>query len=119
GLEKRLVDEGWKVEILDGDVARTHLTKGLGFSKEDRDENIRRIGYVAELLTRNGVVTLCSVISPYKEIRDEIRANHQQGQFYEVYVSTPTDICRERDVKGLYAKHAAGEIKSLTGVDDP
>ena len=119
-LEKRLLEEDdVKVEILDGDVARTHLTKGLGFSKEDRDENIRRIGYVAQLLTRNGVVTLCSVISPYKEIREEIRGKHGSGQFFEVYVSTPTDVCRERDVKGLYAKHAAGEIKSLTGVDDP
>ena len=117
-LEKRLLDEGHKVEVLDGDVVRTHLTKGLGFSKEDRDENIRRIGFVADLLSRNGVVVLCSVISPYRAIRDEVRELHG-GRFVEVYVSTPVDVCAERDVKGLYAKQRAGEIKGLTGVDDP
>ena len=117
-LEKRLVDEGHRVELLDGDVVRTHLTKGLGFSKEDRDENIRRIGYVAHLLARNGVVVLCSVISPYREVRDEVRALHE-GRFFEVYVSTPVDVCAERDVKGLYARQRAGEISGLTGVDDP
>ena len=117
-LEKRLLDEGHRVEVLDGDVVRTHLTKGLGFSKEDRDENIRRIGFVAQLLARNGVVVLASVISPYREIRDEVRALHD-GRFVEVYVSTPVDVCATRDVKGLYAKQRAGEITGLTGVDDP
>ena len=117
-VEKRLLDEGVKVEVLDGDVVRTHLTKGLGFSREDRDENVRRIGFVANLLSRNGVTVLCSVISPYREIRDELRELHD-GRFVEVYVSTPVEVCSERDVKGLYAKQRAGEISGLTGVDDP
>jgi adenylylsulfate kinase len=117
-LEKRLLDEGRQVEILDGDVVRTHLTRGLGYSREDRDENIRRIGFVAHLLSRNGVVVLCSVVSPYRAVRDEVRALHE-GRFFEVYVSTPVDVCVERDVKGLYAKQKAGEMTGLTGVDDP
>ena len=117
-VEKRLLDEGRKVEVLDGDVVRTHLTKGLGFSREDRDENVRRIGFVADLLARNGVVVLASVISPYRSVRDELRELHQ-GRFVEVYVSTPVEVCSERDVKGLYAKQRAGEISGLTGVDDP
>jgi adenylylsulfate kinase len=117
-VEKRLLDEGRKVEVLDGDVVRTHLTKGLGFSREDRDENVRRIGFVADLLSRNGVIVLASVISPYRSVRDELRELHQ-GRFVEVYVSTPVEVCSERDVKGLYAKQRAGEISGLTGVDDP
>jgi adenylylsulfate kinase len=117
-VEKRLLDEGHTVEVLDGDVVRTHLTKGLGFSREDRDENVRRIGFVANLLSRNGVTVLCSVISPYRSVRDELRELHQ-GRFVEVYVSTPVEVCSERDVKGLYAKQRAGEISGLTGVDDP
>ena len=117
-LEKRLVDEGHKVEVLDGDVVRTHLCKGLGFSREDRDENIRRVGFVADLLSRNGVVVLCSVIAPYREVREEVRALHGD-RFVEVYVSTPLEVCAERDVKGLYARQRAGELQGLTGVDDP
>ncbi len=117
-VEKRLLDEGRKVEVLDGDVVRTHLTKGLGFSREDRDENVRRIGFVADLLSRNGVAVLCSVISPYRAVRDELRELHQ-GRFVEVYVSTPVEVCSQRDVKGLYAKQRSGEISGLTGVDDP
>ena len=117
-LEKRLLDEGVPVEVLDGDVVRTHLTKGLGFSREDRDENVRRIGFVANLLSRNGVVVLASVISPYRSVRDELRAAHE-GRFFEVHVATPVEVCSERDVKGLYAKQRAGEISGLTGVDDP
>jgi adenylylsulfate kinase len=117
-VEKRLLDEGRRVEVLDGDVVRTHLTKGLGFSREDRDENVRRIGFVADLLSRNGVVVLCSVISPYRNVRDELRELHQ-GRFVEVHVSTPVEVCSQRDVKGLYAKQRAGEITGLTGVDDP
>ena len=117
-VEKRLLDEGRKVEVLDGDVVRTHLTKGLGFTREDRDENVRRIGFVANLLSRNGVTVLASVISPYRNVRDELRELHQ-GRFVEVYVSTPVEVCSERDVKGLYAKQRAGEISGLTGVDDP
>jgi adenylylsulfate kinase len=117
-LEKRLLDEGRKVEVLDGDVVRTHLNKGLGFSREDRDENVRRIGFVANLLSRNDVTAICSVISPYRSVRDELRELHS-GRFVEVYVSTPLEVCSERDVKGLYAKQRAGEITGLTGVDDP
>jgi adenylylsulfate kinase len=117
-VEKRLLDEGRKVEVLDGDVVRTHLTTGLGFSREDRDENVRRIGFVANLLSRNGVIVLASVISPYRSVRDELREMHQ-GRFVEVHVSTPVEVCSERDVKGLYAKQRSGEISGLTGVDDP
>ena len=117
-VEKRLLDEGRRVEILDGDVVRTHLTKDLGYSRADRDENIRRIGFVAHLLSRNGVVVLCSVVSPYRDVRDETRVLHD-GRFFEVYVSTPVDVCSDRDVKGLYAKQKAGDLTGLTGIDDP
>ncbi len=118
-LEKRLLDEGRPVEVLDGDVVRTHLCKGLGFSREDRDENIRRVGFVAHLLSRNGVVVLCSVIAPYRTVREEVRALHGGDRFMEVYVSTHVEVCADRDVKGLYARQRAGEISGLTGVDDP
>jgi adenylylsulfate kinase len=117
-LEKRLLAAGHRVEVLDGDVVRTHLTKGLGFSKADRDENIRRIGFVADLLSRNSVVVLASVISPYRAVRDEVRELHG-ARFFEVYVSAPVEVCARRDVKGLYARQRAGEIQGLTGVDDP
>jgi adenylylsulfate kinase len=119
GLAKRLSDAGYeRVEVLDGDVAREHLTKGLGFSREDRAENVRRIGWVASLLARNGVVVLASVISPYRDDRDAVRDMHG-GRFVEVHVATPLDVCATRDVKGLYAKQRAGELRGLTGVDDP
>ena len=109
---------GMKTEMLDGDVVRTNLSKGLGFSKEDRDTNIRRIGFVANLLTRNGVATITCAISPYKEIRDENRA--LIGDFVEVYVyATVEEIAAHRDPKGLYKKALAGEITGFTGVDDP
>jgi len=109
---------GMKTEILDGDVVRQNLSKGLGFSKEDRDTNILRIGFVAELLTRNGVATICCPISPYKETRDQIRA--QIGAFVEVYVhATIEELSQHRDPKGLYKKALAGEITGFTGVDDP
>ncbi|HEX2046248.1 MAG TPA: adenylyl-sulfate kinase [Acidimicrobiales bacterium] len=117
-LEKRLLADGHRVEVLDGDVLRTHLTRGLGFSREDREENVRRIGFVAHLLSRNGVVVVVSVISPYRAVRDELRELHA-GRFFEVHVATPVEVCAERDVKGLYAKQRAGEITGLTGVDDP
>ena len=118
-LAKRLADEGHpRVELLDGDVAREHLTRGLGFSREDRDENVRRIGWVASLLARNGVIVLASVISPYRAVRDEVRSLHD-GRFVEVYVSTPVEVCSTRDVKGLYARASRGELTGLTGVDDP
>jgi adenylyl-sulfate kinase len=108
---------GHQVEILDGDEVRTNLSKGLGFSKEDRDTNIRRIGYVCNLLARNGVIAISAAISPYREIRDEIRGNHQR--FFEVYMKCSIEKLSERDVKGLYKKALAGEIKNFTGVSDP
>jgi adenylylsulfate kinase len=108
---------GHNVEILDGDEVRTNLSKGLGFSKEDRDTNIRRIGYVCNLLARNGVIAISAAISPYRDIRDEIRRNHQR--FFEVYMKCSIEKLSERDVKGLYKKALAGEIKNFTGVSDP
>jgi adenylylsulfate kinase len=105
------------VEVLDGDIVRQNLSKGLGFSKEDRDTNVRRIGFVANLLSRNGVVAITAAISPYRVIRDEIRG--QADNFLEVYVKAPLEVCEQRDVKGLYAKARAGEIKGFTGIDDP
>lgn len=116
-VEKALRSQGCKVEVLDGDIIRENLTKGLGFGKEDRDENIRRIGFVAHLLSRNGVIVLVSAISPYREIREEVR--QKIGSFVEVYVSTPLEVCEERDVKGLYKRARAGQIKQFTGIDDP
>lgn len=116
-VEKELRARGFKVEVLDGDVVRENLSKGLGFSKEDRDTNIRRIGFVCELLTRNGVVAIAAAISPYRAIRDENRA--RIGRFVEVYMNCPLDVLMQRDVKGLYKKALAGEIKNFTGVDDP
>lgn len=116
-VETELLARGHKVEVLDGDVIRTNLSKGLGFSKEDRDTNIRRIGFVCNLLTRNEVVAIAAAISPYREVRDEVRRDI--GAFVEVYVSCPIDVLAERDVKGLYKKALAGEIKNFTGVDDP
>lgn len=116
-LEPELKARGCKVEILDGDVVRTNLSKGLGFSQEDRDTNIRRIGFVAHLLSRNGVAAMTAAISPYRAIRDEIRA--MEPNFVEVYITAPLEVCEGRDVKGLYAKARAGEIKGFTGIDDP
>lgn len=112
-LERR----GRGVEILDGDVVRTHLTKGLGFSKEDRDENIRRIGFVCGLLSKHGAVAIAAAISPYRAIRDELRSS--VVNFVEVYVNTSLETCIQRDVKGMYKKALAGEIRNFTGVDDP
>jgi adenylyl-sulfate kinase len=108
---------GLLVEVLDGDVVRTHLSKGLGFSKEDRDTNIRRIGWVCEVLSRNGVVAIGAAISPYRDIRNEIRKNI--NRFVEVYVECSVEKLTERDVKGLYEKALRGEIKNFTGVSDP
>jgi adenylyl-sulfate kinase len=112
-----LRSRGHRVEILDGDEVRTNLSKGLGFSKEDRDINIRRIGYVCNLLARNGVIAISAAISPYRDVRDEVRAIH--SKFFEVFVKCPIDTLAERDVKGLYKKALAGEIKNFTGVSDP
>lgn len=113
----RLERRGLPVEVLDGDVVRTNLSKGLGFSREDRDENIKRVGFVCGLLTRHGVVAVASVISPYRDARDHNRK--QIGNFVEVYTRCPVEICAKRDIKGLYQKAVAGEIKGFTGVDDP
>jgi adenylylsulfate kinase len=114
----RLRAAGRTVEVLDGDAVREVLTAGLGFSRADRDENVRRIGYVADLLSRNGVDVVCSVISPYRAARDEVRDRHGE-RFVEAWVATPVEVCAGRDVKGLYARQARGEISGLTGVDDP
>ena len=116
-LEAELRRQGYGLEILDGDIVRTNLTKGLGFSREDRDENIRRIGFVSHLLTRNGVIVLVSAISPYRDIRDEVR--ERIDDFVEVYMDAPLEVCEGRDVKGLYKRARAGEIKQFTGIDDP
>jgi len=109
------------IELLDGDEVRTNLSKGLGFSKEDRDINIRRIGYVSRLLSRNGVGVIASAISPYREVRDEVRQSitSDGSEFIEVYVQCPIEVLVERDVKGLYKKALAGEIREFTGVSDP
>ena len=116
-LVPMLQARGCKVEVLDGDVVRTNLSKGLGFSKEDRDTNIRRIGFVCHLLSRNGVFVISAAISPYRNIREENRALIKD--FVEVYVKASLDTCIQRDVKGLYKKALAGEIKEFTGVSDP
>ena len=116
-LEQRLRALGARVELLDGDAVRAHLCKGLGFSKEDRDENIRRIGFVCELLSRNGVISIAAAISPYRAIRDEVRS--KISNFIEVFVECPLEVLTERDVKGLYKKALAGEIQHFTGISDP
>ncbi len=116
-LEDKLAAADVPVELLDGDVVRENLSKGLGFSKEDRDTNIRRIAFVAHLLQRNGAFVITAAISPYRAIREEARALCKD--FVEVYANAPLEVCEERDVKGLYAKARAGEIKGFTGIDDP
>jgi adenylylsulfate kinase len=117
-VEHELRERFGKVEVLDGDIVRTNLSKGLGFSREDRDTNILRIGFVAELLTRNGVGVIVSAISPFKEARDQVRRSIGED-FIEVYVDAPLEVCAERDVKGLYEKAFSGEIEQFTGVSDP
>ena len=116
-VEKELRERGRRVEVLDGDIVRTNLSKGLGFSREDRNINVLRIGFVANLLTRNGVAVIVSAISPYKEPRDQVR--RRIIDFVEVFVDAPLEVCAERDVKGLYKKAFAGEIEQFTGVSDP
>ena len=120
-LATELADAGRDFEILDGDEVRTHLSKGLGFSREDRDTHVRRIGFVAELLASHGVVAIVPVIAPYAAVREEIRRHHQeQGTaLVQVHLSTAVEVCVDRDVKGLYAKAARGEITNMTGVTDP
>jgi len=116
-LKRRLEDDGCPVELLDGDVIRTNLSKGLGFSKEDRDTNVRRIGFVAELVSKYGVCVIVSAISPYRKVRDELKKNIPN--FKEVFVKASIEEVKSRDPKGLYAKVARGEIKNFTGIDDP
>jgi adenylylsulfate kinase len=120
-LAEQLRGDGHRVEVLDGDEIREFLSPGLGFTREDRHTNVQRIGFVAELLASNGVKVLVPVIAPYADSREAVRKRHQgQGTAYlEVHVATPVEVCSVRDVKGLYAKQAAGEISGLTGVDDP
>jgi adenylyl-sulfate kinase len=119
-LVKEFERRGVGHEVLDGDVVRTHLSKGLGFSKEDRDVNIRRIGWVAATLTKHGVGVICAAISPYRAIRDEVRAAvSKHGVFLEVYAKCPIPVLSDRDPKGLYKKALAGEIANFTGVSDP
>ncbi len=118
-LAARLEGRGRTVTLLDGDVVRTHLSKGLGFSKNDRDTNIRRIGFVASEIVRHDGVVICAVVSPYEATRNEVREMIGASSFVLVHVATPLDVCERRDVKGLYAKARRGEIKGLTGIDDP
>jgi adenylylsulfate kinase len=116
-LIQRFQEHGRNVEILDGDIVRTHLSKGLGFSREDRDTNIKRIAFVCSLLTRNGVICISAAIAPYREAREWAR--QEIGNFVEIYVKCPIEVCRQRDVKGLYKLVDEGKIKNFTGVDDP
>jgi len=116
-LIERLRDVNAKVELLDGDIVRTNLSQGLGFSREDRDTNIRRIGFVSQLLSRNGVIVIVAAISPYRDTRDEVKKTI--NNFIEVYVECPIEVLASRDVKGLYKKAIAGEVGSFTGISDP
>jgi len=116
-LRDIIAERELNVEVLDGDVIRTNLSQGLGFSKSDRDINIRRVGYVANLLSRNGVIVIVAAISPYRAVRDEVKASSHN--FMEVYVNAPIEVCESRDVKGLYAAARDGKLKGFTGVDDP
>lgn len=116
-VELSLRQKGYKVELLDGDVVRTNLSKGLGFSKRDRNINIRRIGFVCNLLTRNGVVAIAAAISPYWRTREQVRK--EIGDFVEVYCKCPVEVCIKRDVKGLYKRAQSGEISNFTGISDP
>ena len=116
-IEQRLKARGRNVEVLDGDIVRTHLSKGLGFSREDRNTNIQRIGFVCSLLTRNGVICIAAAISPYREAREWARK--EIGNFVEVYINCPIEVCRQRDVKGLYKLADEGKLKGFTGIDDP
>ncbi len=120
-LRRSLLDQGHRVEVLDGDELRTHLTRDLGFSREDREENVRRVGFVASLLARNGVLVLVPVIAPYASARSAVRELHDASgtAYVEVHVATPLDVCSDRDVKGLYARQRSGRLSGLTGVDDP
>ena len=118
-LTALLMEQGRQITVLDGDVVRTHLSKGLTFSKEDRDINVRRIGFVASDVVRHGGVVVCAAISPYRATRNDVRAMFEDGHYIEIYVDTPLEVCEARDIKGMYAKARRGEIKGFTGIDDP
>jgi sulfate adenylyltransferase len=118
-LIKLLWDQGREVTVLDGDVVRTHLSRELGFSREDRDINVRRIGFVASEVVRHGGTVVAAVISPYRNTREDVRTMVGTDRFFEVFVDTPLEVCEARDVKGLYAKARAGEIVGFTGINDP
>ncbi|GFH38223.1 adenylyl-sulfate kinase [Streptomyces pacificus] len=120
-LARRLTPQGRRVEVLDGDENRALLTADLGFSREDRCANVARIGLIAEVLARNGVLALVPVIAPYADAREAVRKRHERSgtPYLEIHVATPVQVCAERDVKGLYARQAAGDLVGLTGVDDP
>jgi len=118
-LTKHLEARGRTVTLLDGDVVRTHLSKGLGFSKDDRDTNIRRIGFVASEIVRHGGIAIVAAVSPYEATRNEVRQMIGHDRFVLVHVATPIEVCEQRDVKGLYSKARRGELKGLTGIDDP
>jgi adenylylsulfate kinase len=115
-LERDLREQGSLVELLDGDAVRKNLSKDLSFSREDRDTNVRRVGYVANLLSRNGVIAIVSMVSPYRAVRDDLRQTVEK--FVEIYVNAPLEVCEARDIKGLYAKARLGQIKAFTGIDD-
>jgi len=114
-----LLERGRQITVLDGDVVRTHLSRGLGFSREDRDLNIRRIGFVAAEIVRHGGVVICAAVSPYRATRNDVRSMVGADRFIEVFVDTPIGVCEQRDVKGMYAKARRGEITGFTGIDDP
>ena len=126
-VTSQLRERGHRVEVLDGDEVREHLSRGLTFSKEDRDINVRRIGWIASVLARNGVVAITAAISPYRATRNEVRSMHDEvvppnatkAAFIEIHIATPLEVCEDRDVKGLYAKARSGEIPEFTGVSDP
>ena len=119
-LTALLPEHSWTVvTLLDGDVVRTHLSKGLGFSKEDRDTNVRRVGFVASAIVRHGGTVVCALVSPYRATRDEVRGTMGSGCFVEVFIDTPLEVCENRDAKGLYAKARRGELTGFTGIDDP
>ncbi|RPJ52286.1 MAG: adenylyl-sulfate kinase, partial [Acidobacteria bacterium] len=118
-LTVMLLERGLQVTVMDGDVVRTHLSKGLGFSREDRDVNIRRIGFVAGEIVRHGGRVICAAVSPYRSTRNDVRNMIGRDNFIEVFVDTPLEVCEQRDTKGMYAKARRGEIKGFTGIDDP
>ena len=118
-LATKLSENGRKVTVLDGDVVRTHLSRGLGFSHEDREINVLRIGFVAAEIVKHEGVVLCAAVSPYRATRDQVRSRFEPGKFIEVFVNTPFDVCATRDVKGMYARALSGDLKGFTGVDDP